>query len=425
MRIPLAAEDRMFLKAIEGDPAMVLLLMFRVYPTPINADNLTFEFKWDQRGNRAKKVLADLSSDGFTALMKGQGYVLTSPALRRITEFFAPIVLKQFEGHQALAHGTHPLNGDIAQALSPVSTGTLTVDAGLVVIEDESLLNMSTQNASALKKEEEDILILEKADSSTSDLDRAQNVCAVEIAPGVTTAKVLQFSAMLDGFEDGVYMEGVDCNSIHPRLALGWLAHCLQGYKGGKIDHPARLAHTKLKNPEQPKPFHKFYEGWESYLPDDYLMAIGWLKLECNVCHAEFSKLEDLKAHETMMMVCEFGCGVRVHTAEELDAHHKTHEPKVQTFTALPTEHRGAKAWSLVMGELVNDMPKASFDTWVKDCTPVLFDGRTLQVAVRNAYVCDWLESRIGVKVSAMLKNYLHEPIVVDFVVGNVEEESL
>ncbi len=419
-RLPINADERIFLKSLEGDPAMVLLLMFHVYPTPINADNLTFEFKWDQRGNRAKKVLADLSSDGFTALMKGQGYVLTSPALRRITEFFTPIVLKQFEGHQALAHGSQ------AQALSPVSAGTLTVDAGLVVIEDESQLNMSTQNASALKKEEEGLTGLRIKEESTSSDSNTQNVCnsgEVEIAPGVTTARVLECSSILEGFgEEGVFTRGLQIEDIHPRMALGWLA---QAYTQREtLERPAGLVYSRLKDIESPKPQAKYYEGWESYLPDDYLMAIGWLKLECDVCHAEFSKLEDLKAHETMMMVCEFGCGVRVHTAEELDAHHTTHEPKVQAFTALPTEHRGAKAWSLVIGELQNSMPKASFETWVRDTTAIAFDGKVLTVSVRNAYACDWLESRLGVNVNAMLQNYLHEVVTVSFVVGKIAEEE-
>lgn len=416
-RLPINADDRKFLLSLEGDAGMVVWLMLKIYPTPINADNLTFELKWDQRKNRARKVLDDLSSDGFTALVKGEGYVLTSPAIRRISEFFTSIIMKQFYGMEALAHGTQ------AQALSPVLAGTLTAEAGLVVIEDESQIKMSTQNASALKKEEEDSLILENTESTTSDLD-AQNVCAVEIAPGVTTAKVLQFSAMLEGFEDGVYLEGVDCASIHPRLALGWLAHCLQGYKNGKIDHPARLAHTKLKNPEQPKPFHKFYEGWESYLPDDFLMAIGLLKLECDVCHAEFSKLEDLKAHEGMMMVCEFGCGAKFHALDEVEAHHMTHEPNVTIFEALPADHRGAKAWALVLGELQNTLPKVNFETWVRDTTAIAFEGNVLTIAVRNAYACDWLSSRLGANVNAMLQNYLHEVVTVSFVVGKIAEEE-
>lgn len=416
MRIPLAAEDRMFLKAIEGDPAMVLLLMFRVYPTPVNADNLTFEFKWDQRGNRAKKVLADLSSDGFTALMKGQGYVLTSPALRRITEFFAPIVLKQFEGHQALAHGSP------VQALSPVSTGTLTVDAGLVVIEDESQIKMSTQNARALKKEEEDSIVLQVKEESPSSDSNAQNVCAVEIAPGVTTAKILECSSMLEGFGEGVFLRGLEVEIIHPRMALGWIAQAFT--QRGTLERPAGLVYSRLKDSEEPKPQSKFYEGWESYLPDDYLMAIGWIKLECAVCHAGFSTLEDLKAHEGMMMVCEFGCGAKFHTLDEVQAHHKTHEPNVTIFEALPADHRGVKVWALVMGELQNAMPKVSFETWVRDTAAIAFDGNVLTVAVRKAYACDWLESRLRVKVNAMLKNYLHETVTVSFVVGKIAEEE-
>lgn len=415
-RLPVSAEDRIFLKSLEGDSGMVVLLMLKIYPTPVNADSLTFEFKWDQRKSKAKKVLDDLSSDGFTALVKGQGYILTSPAMRRITEFFTPILMKQFDGTEAL------VRGETTQALSPASVGTLTVDAGFVDIENESQLKISTQNARALKKEEEDSLILKDKESTSSD-SNAQNVCAIEIAPGVTTARVLEHSAMLEDFGEGVFLRGLPVETIHPRLALGWLA---QAYTQRKtLERPAGLVYSRLKDIEEPRPQQKFYEGWESYLPDEYLMAIGLIKLQCAACHAEFTVLKDLKDHESMMMVCERGCGMRVHTAEELDAHHKLHEPQFSVFTPLSADDRGAKTWRLVMDELANTMPKASFDTWVKGCAPVAFDGHTLRIVVRNAYVRDWLESRIGVKIAAMLKTYVREPIVVEFVVGKIEEESL
>jgi chromosomal replication initiator protein len=76
------------------------------------------------------------------------------------------------------------------------------------------------------------------------------------------------------------------------------------------------------------------------------------------------------------------------------------------------------------MNELQSDLPKASFETWVRDAVAISFDGQTLGIAVRNAYVCDWLKGRLETKIVAMLGNYLHKNIALDFVVGKIEDEQ-
>ena len=54
------------------------------------------------------------------------------------------------------------------------------------------------------------------------------------------------------------------------------------------------------------------------------------------------------------------------------------------------------QAWQSALGQLQMEMPKASFDTWVRDTQVVSYTDGTLTVGVRNAYARDWLESRLS-----------------------------
>lgn len=415
-RLPLNGEDRLFLKSLEGDPAMVLLLMLKMYPTPVNADNLTFEMKWDNRKSRAKTALDYLASDGFTALVKGEGYVLTGPALRRVAEFFEQILMLQVNG-EALGRGN-------AQAQSPVLVaGTETVDGSLLIVdEDESQLKMSTQNARALKKEEEEEILSFKSHESTSTDLSTQNARALEIAPGVTTERILLATSMLDGFGEGVFLHGLDHADIHPRQALGWIAQAFT--ERDRLDNPVGLVYSRLKDAKEPKPRVKYYEGWESFLPDEFLQVVGLLELTCRACNQTFETVDAFKEHQAFTMKCEMGCGASFHRAEDLEAHHASHTPNVDVYMLLADESRGAKAWQMVKGELAVDIPKASFDTWVKDADAVVFEAGQLTICVRNAYARDWLTDRLTSKIEVMLKNFTHEAIKVRFVVGVVDVED-
>ena len=53
------------------------------------------------------------------------------------------------------------------------------------------------------------------------------------------------------------------------------------------------------------------------------------------------------------------------------------------------------KAWQTILGQLQMEMPRASFDTWVRDSRALDFSDDILTIGVRNAYARDWLESRL------------------------------
>jgi chromosomal replication initiator protein len=82
------------------------------------------------------------------------------------------------------------------------------------------------------------------------------------------------------------------------------------------------------------------------------------------------------------------------------------------------------QAWHSVLAQLQMEMPKASFDTWVRDTHPLSYDNGMITVGVRNAYARDWLESRLAATVSRMLIEILNSNVAVKFVVTQVDEND-
>jgi len=83
------------------------------------------------------------------------------------------------------------------------------------------------------------------------------------------------------------------------------------------------------------------------------------------------------------------------------------------------------QAWQSVLGQLQMEMPRASFDTWVRDTKPVSYNEGTLTIGVRNAYARDWLESRLASTVNRLLVGILNSTVDVHFVVHGNEIERI
>lgn len=80
------------------------------------------------------------------------------------------------------------------------------------------------------------------------------------------------------------------------------------------------------------------------------------------------------------------------------------------------------QAWQSVLGQLQMEMPKASFDTWVRDTRPLTYENGAMTVGVPNAYARDWLESRLASTVSRLLVGVLNSNVAVNFVVAQGDE---
>lgn len=82
------------------------------------------------------------------------------------------------------------------------------------------------------------------------------------------------------------------------------------------------------------------------------------------------------------------------------------------------------QAWQNVIAQLQMDMPRASFDTWVRDTRPVGYENGILTVGVRNAYARDWLDSRLATTVNKLLIETLNSKVSVNFIVSQSEENA-
>ena len=77
------------------------------------------------------------------------------------------------------------------------------------------------------------------------------------------------------------------------------------------------------------------------------------------------------------------------------------------------------QAWQSALGQLQMEMPKASFDTWVRDTHIVSYEDGLFTIGVRNAYARDWLDSRLSSTVTRLLMGIMNRSVDVRFMVDD------
>lgn len=75
------------------------------------------------------------------------------------------------------------------------------------------------------------------------------------------------------------------------------------------------------------------------------------------------------------------------------------------------------QAWQAVIGQLQMELPKATFDTWVKQTQLIDFSETegVFHLGAANAYACDWLESRLKTTVVNKLSGMMARTVKVQF----------
>lgn len=81
-------------------------------------------------------------------------------------------------------------------------------------------------------------------------------------------------------------------------------------------------------------------------------------------------------------------------------------------------------AWQAALGQLQVEMPKSTFDTWVREAEFVAYEDGSFVVGVNNAYARDWLESRLKSTVARMLTGIMNRSVEVRFVVWTKEQAA-
>ena len=102
--------------------------------------------------------------------------------------------------------------------------------------------------------------------------------------------------------------------------------------------------------------------------------------------------------------------------------------------SALAGPDKEARAlWQAALSELELQMTRATFDTWLKPTTPLVWesDGSTASVngstrivlGVPNGYVKDWLENRLLTPIQRTLDGVVGRPVEIAFQVDGAQEQ--
>ena len=80
------------------------------------------------------------------------------------------------------------------------------------------------------------------------------------------------------------------------------------------------------------------------------------------------------------------------------------------------------QAWQATLGQLQMEMPKATYDTWVKDTELSKHQENIFTIGVQNAYARDWLENRLTTTAEKMLTGIMDAPQTISFIIRPVDE---
>lgn len=83
------------------------------------------------------------------------------------------------------------------------------------------------------------------------------------------------------------------------------------------------------------------------------------------------------------------------------------------------------QAWRAVLGQLQMEMPKAAFDTWVRDSEFISYEDGSFVIGVQNAYARDWLQNRLASSAARILAGMMNRTIEVRFIIWQPIEEEI
>jgi chromosomal replication initiator protein len=82
------------------------------------------------------------------------------------------------------------------------------------------------------------------------------------------------------------------------------------------------------------------------------------------------------------------------------------------------------QVWQAALGQLQLEIPKSTFDTWVRGTALIAQDDDAYVVGVNNAYAKDWLENRLQGTVKRTLTSVVGRNVDVRFVVSPAHSQA-
>ena len=83
------------------------------------------------------------------------------------------------------------------------------------------------------------------------------------------------------------------------------------------------------------------------------------------------------------------------------------------------------QAWQAAQGQIQLEMPKAAYDTWVRDAQYFSYEDGTFIISVQNAYARDWLASRLASTIVRILTGMMNRTVEVRFIVWQDQDEKV
>ncbi|MCK4693557.1 MAG: chromosomal replication initiator protein DnaA, partial [Anaerolineales bacterium] len=78
---------------------------------------------------------------------------------------------------------------------------------------------------------------------------------------------------------------------------------------------------------------------------------------------------------------------------------------------------KAKQLWQAALGQLQMEIPRATFNTWVRDAELLAYEDQAFVIGVQNAYARDWLEDRLLSTVKRVLTGIVGRTVEVRFVV--------
>ena len=75
------------------------------------------------------------------------------------------------------------------------------------------------------------------------------------------------------------------------------------------------------------------------------------------------------------------------------------------------------QAWQAALEQLQMEMPKATFDTWVRDTNFVSFEDGVFVIGAANEYAREWLEGRLSSTATRLLTGLMNQSVDIRFIV--------
>jgi hypothetical protein len=82
------------------------------------------------------------------------------------------------------------------------------------------------------------------------------------------------------------------------------------------------------------------------------------------------------------------------------------------------------QAWQAALNQLQLEMPKSTFETWVRDVELFGYEDGVFTLSTPNDYACQWLEGRLSSTCRRLLTGLMNRSVDVQFVVESLAEND-